>query len=130
VHDTVFVHSIHLGLFSILKLQDYLKTKIEQRPDRESLIQKNILSDSKAAPSLQEHQRKLKKARLVDDLNDKLLNRPGPLELVEYGILVSDTSLTEAIKGKLTSKAKQKEKEKFCFHAKERREQCESEYVK
>jgi hypothetical protein len=81
------------------KLQDFLKTKIEQRPDRESLIQKNILSDSKAAPSLQEHQRKLKKARLADDLNDKLLNRPGPLELVEYGILVSDTSLTEAIKG-------------------------------
>ncbi len=65
------------------------------------MIQKNILSDSKAAPSLQEHQRKLKKARLADDLNDKLLNRPGPLELVEYGILVSDTSLTEAIKGEV-----------------------------
>lgn len=58
-----------------------------------------FFKDTKAAPSLQEYQRKLKKARLADDLNDKLLNRPGPLELVEYGILVSDTSLTEAIKG-------------------------------
>lgn len=41
----------------------------------------------------------MKRARLADDLNEKLAKRPGPLELVESGILVSsDSTLTEAIK--------------------------------
>lgn len=41
----------------------------------------------------------LKRARLADDLNEKLAKRPGPLELVESGILVSsDSALTEAIR--------------------------------
>ena len=46
----------------------------------------------------------LKRARLADDLNDKLAKRPGPLELVESGILVSsDSTLTDAIKdGKIS----------------------------
>lgn len=63
-------------------------------------MQKNILPDSKAAPSLQLKCNELKRARLADDLNEKLAKRPGPLELIESGILISpDTSLTEAIKG-------------------------------
>jgi hypothetical protein len=41
----------------------------------------------------------LKRARLADDLNEKLAKRPGPLELVESGILVSsDAKLADAIK--------------------------------
>jgi hypothetical protein len=82
-----------------------LRTKIEKRPNRELLVQKNILPDSapKAAPALQLKCNELKRARLADDLNEKLAKRPGPLELVESGILVSsDSTLTEAIKdGKL-----------------------------
>jgi len=37
------------------QLQDILRTKIEKRPNRELLVQKNILPDSapKAAPALQ-----------------------------------------------------------------------------
>ena len=40
----------------------------------------------------------LKRARLADDLNKKLAKRPGPLELLESGILKSDTKIVEAIK--------------------------------
>ena len=63
-----------------------------------------IKIDSKAAPSLQLKCNELKRARLADDLNEKLAKRPGPLELVESGILVSnDSALTEAIRdGKIT----------------------------
>ncbi len=62
------------------------------------LIKKHI-KDTKAAPSLQKKCNELKRARLADDLNEKLAKRPGPLELVESGILVSnDSNLTEAIK--------------------------------
>ena len=57
-----------------------------------------------AAPSLLRKCNELKRARLADDLNDKLAKRPGPLELVESGILVSsDSTLTDAIKdGKIS----------------------------
>ena len=51
------------------------------------------------APSIQSKYNQLKRARLVDHLNEILAKRPGPLELVESGILVSnDTKLNEAIK--------------------------------
>lgn len=77
-----------------------MENKLEKRPNREILVQKNILPDSRAAPSLQLKCNELKRARLADDLNEKLAKRPGPLELIESGILISpDTSLTEAIKG-------------------------------
>lgn len=55
--------------------------------------------DTKIDPSLHERQRQLKKARLTDDLNDKLAHRPGPLELVQGNILQADDHLLEAIKG-------------------------------
>ncbi|CAO2643594.1 Myocd [Lemmus lemmus] len=42
---------------------------------------------------------KLKRARLADDLNEKIALRPGPLELVEKNILPMDSSVKEAIKG-------------------------------
>lgn len=39
------------------------------------------------APKLQARQLELKKHKLADSLNEKLANRPGPLELVREGIL-------------------------------------------
>lgn len=42
---------------------------------------------------------KLKRARLADDLNEKIALRPGPLELVEKNILPVDSAVKEAIKG-------------------------------
>ena len=99
------VHHSRMADLKKAQLQDLLKTKIEKRPNRDTLIQKNILPDSAphAAPSLVRKCAELKRARLADDLNDKLAKRPGPLELVESGILVSsDRTLTDALKdGKL-----------------------------
>ncbi|KAL0179656.1 hypothetical protein M9458_025098, partial [Cirrhinus mrigala] len=48
-------------------------------------------------PSLQATQLKLKRARLADDLNEKIAQRPGPMELVEKNILPVDSSVKEAI---------------------------------
>lgn len=50
-------------------------------------------------PSLQDRRRALKRARLLDGLNDKLFHRPGPLELVQGNILHADEKLAEAVKG-------------------------------
>lgn len=56
-----------------------------------------------AEPSLQATQMKLKRARLADDLNEKIAQRPGPMELVEKNILPVDSSVKEAIIGKSNS---------------------------
>ncbi|XP_069883034.1 myocardin isoform X2 [Dipodomys merriami] len=51
-------------------------------------------------------QMKLKRARLTDDLNEKIALRPGPLELVEKNILPVDSTVKQAIKGKQVSFSK------------------------
>ena len=45
------------------------------------------------------NQKDLKKAKLVDDLNDKIACRPGVIELVERNIIPANENLQEAIKG-------------------------------
>lgn len=50
---------------------------------------------------MQDKQRQLKKARLADDLNDRLSHRPGPLELVKGNILHADEKFAQAVKGKI-----------------------------
>lgn len=57
------------------------------------------LAETVAEPSLQATQLKLKRARLADDLNEKIAQRPGPMELVEKNILPVDSSVKEAIIG-------------------------------
>lgn len=52
-----------------------------------------------AEPSLQATQMRLKRARLADNLNEKISQRPGPMELVEKNILPVDSSVKEAIIG-------------------------------
>lgn len=47
---------------------------------------------------------KLKRARLADDLNEKIALRPGPLELVEKNIIPVDSAVKEAIKGRSREK--------------------------
>ena len=42
---------------------------------------------------------KLKRARLADNLNEKIAQRPGPMELVEKNILPVDSTLKQAIRG-------------------------------
>lgn len=60
--------------------------------------------DSAAEGSIQSTQMKLKRARLADDLNEKIALRPGPLELVEKNIIPVDSAVKEAIKGTLSKK--------------------------
>uniref|UniRef100_A0A8C0J9L9 Phosphatase and actin regulator n=1 Tax=Chelonoidis abingdonii TaxID=106734 RepID=A0A8C0J9L9_CHEAB len=83
--------------FFFLKTENFLKHKIRSRPDRSELVRMHILEETFAEPSLQATQMKLKRARLADDLNEKIAQRPGPMELVEKNILPVDSSVKEAI---------------------------------
>ncbi|KAI2804929.1 kinase mkl2 MAPK-like protein [Blomia tropicalis] len=86
------------------KTGDFLKHKIQRRPQRDELVQQHILEDS-FDPSYYEQERKLKKARLADDLNERLSQRPGPLELIKGNILHTDETIEQAIKeGQITFK--------------------------
>ncbi|XP_062968429.1 myocardin isoform X2 [Cynocephalus volans] len=66
----------------------------------------HILQASTAEKSIPTTQMKLKRARLADDLNEKIALRPGPLELVEKNILPVDSAVKEAIKGNQVSFSK------------------------
>ncbi|XP_069339370.1 myocardin isoform X2 [Eulemur rufifrons] len=66
----------------------------------------HILQASTAERSIPTAQMKLKRARLADDLNEKIALRPGPLELVEKNILPVDSAVKEAIKGNQVSFSK------------------------
>ena len=57
------------------------------------------VSETGAEPSLQATQMRLKRARLADDLNEKISQRPGPMELVVKNILPVDSSVKDAIIG-------------------------------
>ncbi|KAM4023201.1 myocardin-related transcription factor A isoform 2-T2 [Anomaloglossus baeobatrachus] len=88
-------HIAHICYLS--QTEDYLKRKIRCRPERSELVRMHILEETLAEPSLQAKQLKLKRARLADDLNEKISQRPGPMELVVKNILPVETSLKEAI---------------------------------
>jgi hypothetical protein len=81
----------------------YLNDKLSHRPDRHQLVEQGILHDSQCAPSLQHAERALKRARLADELNNHLVNRPGPLDLIQNNILHVNTpehpNLEQAIRG-------------------------------
>ncbi|XP_014402494.1 PREDICTED: LOW QUALITY PROTEIN: myocardin [Myotis brandtii] len=79
--------------------EDALQRKVRSRPDRAHSATMHILQASTAERSLPAAQMKLKRARLADDLNEKIALRPGPLELVEKNILPVDSTVKEAIKG-------------------------------
>lgn len=53
-------------------------------------------ADSANEGQAQDSQSKLKRARLADDLNEKIALRPGPLELVEKNIIAVDSTVKEA----------------------------------
>lgn len=72
---------------SIVDRSKLLNRKLSTRPDRHQLIEQGILIDSQCAPRLQHVEQALKRARLVDQLNSRLSNRPGPIDLIEKNIL-------------------------------------------
>ncbi|XP_039861942.1 myocardin-related transcription factor A-like isoform X3 [Simochromis diagramma] len=72
------------------RTEDYLKRKIRSRPEKSELIRMHILEE----PLLQVKQ--LKKACLAVDLNDKIAQRPGPMELIHKNILPVHSSIKQA----------------------------------
>lgn len=56
-------------------------------------------TETSAEPSLQAKQLQLKRARLADDLNDKISHRPGPIELVHKNILSVSCPLQHSLLG-------------------------------
>ena len=57
------------------------------------------VQDLKGDPSLQATQLQLRKKKLADDLNERLANRPGPLQLVQHRILEpANSELVQAVK--------------------------------
>lgn len=76
---------------------NFLKHKLHSRPDRSELVRMHILEETQAEPSLQATQMKLKRARLAIDLNEKIAQRPGPMELVEKKILPVDSGVEEIL---------------------------------
>uniref|UniRef100_A0A672GLF6 Myocardin related transcription factor Ba n=1 Tax=Salarias fasciatus TaxID=181472 RepID=A0A672GLF6_SALFA len=86
---------------SLLQTENFLKHKIRSRPERAELVRMHILQETGAEPSLQATQMKLKRARLADNLNEKIAQRPGPMELVEKNILPVDSTLKQAIIGQV-----------------------------
>lgn len=59
-------------------------------------------TETSAEPSLQAKQLQLKRARLADDLNDKISHRPGPIELVHKNILSVSCPLQTSLLGNYT----------------------------
>jgi len=64
-----------------------LEKRLAQRPDRQELQDRNILKEGNVAPALQAAREQLQRSQLEDKLDQKLLHRPTPEELVKSGIL-------------------------------------------
>ena len=69
------------------KLTDSLNKAIASRPEKDELVERNILPDSTAAPALQNHQRELAAAMRRDSIEKHLQTRPLPADLIKDGIL-------------------------------------------
>ncbi|KAF8342311.1 uncharacterized protein EI90DRAFT_1329655 [Cantharellus anzutake] len=67
-----------------------LEKSLKQRPEKDELVEKNILKNSNAAPALQAAQAELQRSQLEDKLEHALQQRPEPAELVRGHILQED----------------------------------------
>ncbi|XP_050783437.1 MEF2-activating motif and SAP domain-containing transcriptional regulator isoform X1 [Gopherus flavomarginatus] len=77
------------------RADETLKMKVQTRTHKVGAAKGQFTeAESGGDPS----ERKEKKTRLAEDLKEKLLQRPGPLELVTKNILSLDASLKDAVK--------------------------------
>jgi len=60
------------------------------RPEKQDLVERNILKDDKVAPALQAAKEQLQRAQLEDKIDHGLQHRPNADELVKKGILQAD----------------------------------------
>uniref|UniRef100_A0A670XZ09 Myocardin n=1 Tax=Pseudonaja textilis TaxID=8673 RepID=A0A670XZ09_PSETE len=90
-----------LCMFRHRLISHFKRPKLDpfRKPQHSELLDMHIVQDSTAEESIQASQMKLKRARLADNLNEKIALRPGPLELVEKNIIPVDSAVKEAIKG-------------------------------
>ncbi|XP_050922190.1 myocardin isoform X4 [Lates calcarifer] len=72
--------------------KNVLQLRLQQRRTREQLADQGIMPHPASDGSSLEAQLRLKRARLAEDLNEKLALRPGPLELVQKNIIPLDSA--------------------------------------
>jgi len=71
-----------------------LEKQLNARPQKDELVERNILRDDSVAPALQAARERLQKQQLQDKLGHALQTRPKAEELVEEGILQADEAPT------------------------------------
>ncbi|KAJ7346478.1 hypothetical protein DFH08DRAFT_960950 [Mycena albidolilacea] len=75
------------------KTQEFLESKLAQRPDKSELIERNILKDDKGlAPALVAAREQLQRSQLQDKLAGNIASRPPREELEQKGILKGASS--------------------------------------
>ncbi|XP_078019853.1 myocardin isoform X3 [Epinephelus lanceolatus] len=79
------------------KFRSVLQLRLQQRRTREQLADQGIMPHPASDGSSLEAQMRLKRARLAEDLNEKLALRPGPLELVQKNIIPLDSAITMTV---------------------------------
>lgn len=67
-----------------------LENHLVNRPDRQELVEKNILPATTAAPGIQAQQKELQRHMRADSLNEKISHRPSPEALIKDGVLHDD----------------------------------------
>ncbi|XP_067345446.1 myocardin isoform X4 [Channa argus] len=77
--------------------KNVLQLRLQQRRTREQLADQGIMPHPASDGSSLEAQLRLKRARLAEDLNQKLAFRPGPLELVQKNIIPLDSGVTTSV---------------------------------
>ncbi|XP_026207995.1 myocardin isoform X3 [Anabas testudineus] len=79
------------------KFRSVLQLRLQQRRTREQLADQGIMPHPATDGSSLEAKLRLKRARLTEDLNEKLALRPGPLELVQKNIIPLDPDVTMTV---------------------------------
>jgi len=69
---------------------DKMDKAIGHRPEKQELLDKNILKDDKVAPALQAKKEQLQRAQLEDKIDQGLQHRPKADDLVKKGILQAE----------------------------------------
>jgi len=67
-----------------------LDDAISHRPEKQDLVDRNILKDDSVAPALQAAREQLQRAQLENKIDHGLQHRPTPEDLVKKGILQAD----------------------------------------
>jgi len=67
-----------------------LERRLSNRPEKEELVDRNILKEDNVAPALVAAKERLQRSQLEDKLSQALQQRAKPEELVNKGIIAED----------------------------------------